>query len=190
LDDQFVATSTYDIVRLIEDEGWEACPIFPNPDVINNMGVAVEPGKPAPNVTPDFNFAAVQCGLGEIGDNGLFLSPELGPRVRFQMILTDLELPNDPPFEYHICDHCGLCAAACPLGAFDFASGTYNNALCRDCLNGGTPNRLHPRAEPDRMAAACTRACIRHLAEIGVGKMNSAFVPKKEWAKDRQGRVL
>ncbi|MCI6908318.1 MAG: hypothetical protein MR832_04115, partial [Clostridiales bacterium] len=55
LDDQFVSAACYDLVRFIEDDGYEACPIFPNPAAINNMGVPVEPGLPAPNVAPDFD---------------------------------------------------------------------------------------------------------------------------------------
>ena len=204
LDDQFVATATYNLVRFIEDSGYEACPIFPNPFAINNMGVPVEPGKPAPNVTPDFDYAAVACGLGELGMNGMFLSPELGPRQRFQMILTDLPLESDPLYDGPtLCDRCGKCMEACPLHALDlgktetreicgkvFVCGSYDNTLCRECLNGGTPNRLHPKGEPDRMAAACNRACIRALAERGIGKTNTGFVPLKDWQKDRKGRVL
>ena len=31
LEDEFLSIASYDLVRLLEDQGWEACPIFPNP---------------------------------------------------------------------------------------------------------------------------------------------------------------
>lgn len=204
LDDQFVAASTYDIVRFIEDAGYEACPIFPNPDAINNMGVPVEPGKPAPNVAPDFDYAAVACGLGEIGLSGQFLSPAFGPRQRFQMIITDAELGSDPLYSGEkLCNQCGACVKACPMAAASvektkirvicgktFPVAEFDNNLCKVCQSGGTPNRLHPKGEPDRMAAACNRACVRELAERGIGKMKADFNAVKPWAKDRQGRLV
>lgn len=54
----------------LEDNGWEACPVFPNPSELGPQGVAVADGRPAPNVYPDFDYAAVACGLGKIGLNG------------------------------------------------------------------------------------------------------------------------
>ena len=107
LEDEFLAVAVYDLVRMIEDNGWEACPIFPNPSELGPQGVSVADGRPAPNVYPDFNYAAVACGLGEIGMNGLFLSPEFGSRQRFHMILTDAEIEESPLFEGSICDGCG-----------------------------------------------------------------------------------
>lgn len=204
LDDQFNAATTYDLVRFIEDAGYEACPIFPNPDAINNMGVPVEPDRPAPNVAPDFDYAAVACGLGEIGLSGQFLSPEFGHRQRFQMIITDAELGSDPLYSGEkLCNQCGACISGCPLGALSventkirvicgktFPVAELDKKLCESCLNGGTANRLHPKGDPDRMAAACNRACVRALSERGIGRMKSEFKAEKSWAKDRQGRLV
>ncbi|MGN1074284.1 MAG: 4Fe-4S binding protein [Eubacteriales bacterium] len=184
LDDQFVSAACYDLVRFIEDDGYEACPIFPNPAAINNMGVPVEPGLPAPNVAPDFDYAAVACGLGEIGQNGAVLTPGFGHRLRFQMIITDLPLESDPLYAGEpLCDGCGKCAEACPLHALDLSRtrtreicgrvykiGTFDDSLCRACSAGGGPNRLHPKGEPDRLGAACTRACAACLAARGIGR--------------------
>ena len=122
LEDEFLSLACYDLVRFLEDNGWEACPIFPNPSELGPSGVSVADGRPAPNVYPDFDYAAVACGLGEIGLNGLFLSPKFGSRQRFHMILTDAEIEETPLFEGSICDKCGKCADACPLGAVDKVS--------------------------------------------------------------------
>ncbi len=75
----------------------------------------VAPGKPAPDVLPDFKQAAYLCGLGEIGWGGFFLTPEFGPLQRFAFILTDAELEPDPLYGGEpLCDHCGACIGACP----------------------------------------------------------------------------
>ena len=73
LEDEFLSVACYNLVNAIEDKGYEACPLFPNPTEIKPSGVAVAEGRPEPNVFPDFDYAAVACGLGEIGFNGIFL---------------------------------------------------------------------------------------------------------------------
>ncbi|MBE0617254.1 MAG: epoxyqueuosine reductase [Proteobacteria bacterium] len=62
--------------------------------------------------------AAVAAGLGRLGRHNLVLHPELGSRVIFSAVLTDLELESDPPVEGELCTECGLCLEACPSGAF------------------------------------------------------------------------
>ena len=124
LEDEFLSVSCYNLVNMLEDNGWEACPIFPNPCELAPQGVSVAEGRLAPNVYPDFDYAAVAAGLGQIGMCGLFLSPEYGSRQRFQMIITDAPIEATPVFAGQICDGCGACATSCPLGAIDFESMT------------------------------------------------------------------
>ena len=196
LEDEFLSIACYDLVRMLEDNGWEACPIFPNPSELGPQGVSVAEGRPAPNVYPDFDYAAVAAGLGEIGLCGLFLSPKFGSRQRFHMILTDAEIEESPLFEGKICDGCAECKNACPLGAMDtdnlktvtvagktmeVASINYN--LCRSCKNGACPNRLAPNAKPDRVAAICNRTCMCHLEEAGTleNKFERKFRKREAW---------
>ncbi|MFN4227908.1 MAG: hypothetical protein ACK4F0_07220, partial [Candidatus Ratteibacteria bacterium] len=64
-------------------------------------------------------YAAVACGLGEIGWNGLFLHPEFGPRVRLVTIITNAELFSDPMYDGEkLCDRCLECVKNCPIDAF------------------------------------------------------------------------
>ncbi|MBR2611454.1 MAG: 4Fe-4S binding protein [Clostridia bacterium] len=196
LEDEFLAVSCYDLVRLIEDEGWEACPVFPNSPDIPTQGVAVSEGRPAPNVYPDFDYAAVACGLGEIGKSGLFLSPEYGSRQRFHMILTDAEIEETPLFEGSVCDGCGKCAESCPLGAIDMnhlkeitmagktmqvASIRYD--LCKTCKNGACPNSVNASLMPDRIPALCNRSCLCHLEEEGLvgNRFERPFRTREAW---------
>jgi epoxyqueuosine reductase QueG len=64
---------------------------------------------------------AGDAGLGEIGDNGLLLSPQFGIRLGLGAVLTDREIPGSAVRSRTntetLCTHCGLCVKACPTGA-------------------------------------------------------------------------
>ena len=197
LEDEFLAIACYDLVNVIEDNGWEACPLFPNPSELGPQGVSVADGRPAPNVYPDFDYAAVACGLGEIGMNGIFLSQKFGPRQRFHMIITDAEIEETPLFEGTVCDACGKCAESCPLGAIDVQNtkeidicgkkmtvASIDYDICRSCKNGACPNRMASTARPDRMAAHCNRTCICHLEEEDTldNKFENTFRQREAWS--------
>ena len=197
LEDEFLSIACYDLVRVLEDNGWEACPIFPNPAELGPQGVAVAEGRPEPNVYPDFDYAAVACGLGEIGMNGLLLTPRFGSRQRFHMIITDAVIESSPLLAESICDRCGKCAESCPLGAVDMANPTIidicgkkmpvakiNYELCRICKNGACKNRFGTAAKPDRIAALCNRTCLCHLEEEGLlsNKFENAFRRREAWS--------
>ncbi|MBO5221293.1 MAG: hypothetical protein J6C26_03155 [Clostridia bacterium] len=197
LEDEFLSLACYNLVRVLENEGWEAVPLFPNPSDVPPMGVSVAEGRPAPNVFPDFTYAAVACGIGEIGMNGLLLTPEYGSRQRFHMIITDAEIEPTPLQEASVCLKCGKCAAACPLGAVDIENAEeidicgkkmtvakINYDLCRDCKNGACANRLAKASKPDRIPALCNRTCLCSLEEAGVlgNKFETPFRKRDAWA--------
>ena len=75
---------------------------------------------------------AIDAGLGEMGRNGLLVTPKFGPRVRLTKIFTDLPLVPDKPIEFGVrdfCMVCGKCAQKCPSKAIDFGDpspGTHN----------------------------------------------------------------
>jgi epoxyqueuosine reductase len=203
LDDEFVAQSCYDVVRFIEDQGYEAVPIFPNPPECNDMGVSVAEGRPAPNVTPDFQYAAVACGLGEIGLHGEFLSKKFGPRQRFQMIITDAEMEPDPIMQESICTLCGKCADTCPLHAIDKTKlhevsicgkvmkvAEIDESLCQLCKNGAVQNRLFKGAKSDKLGAICVRTCICQLEESKSieNRFEKPFRQREAWGLDALGK--
>ncbi len=71
--------------------------------------------------TPDLSdiHAAVAAGLGEIGFNGLFMSPEYGPRVRLCCLVCDADLEPTPLYDGPaLCDRCMQCRKWCPTEAF------------------------------------------------------------------------
>ncbi len=204
LEDEFLSLACYNLVRVLEDEGWEAVPVFPNPCDIGPMGVSVAEGRPEPNVYPDFDYAAVACGIAEIGFNGIALTPKFGSRQRFHMIITDAEIEQSPLLEQSVCDRCGKCADICPLGAIDtqntktvdvcgkkFVVATINYDICRTCKNGACKNRFAETSKPDRIAALCNRTCIAHLEEQGrlENKFENKFRQREAWVVDKQGNV-
>ena len=77
--------------------------------------------------------AAIAAGLGAFGRNNLVLHPELGSRVIFTCVLTDLELPPDEPLTESICDDCGICVESCPGGALDEEGRTDVLACLKHC---------------------------------------------------------
>jgi len=73
--------------------------------------------------------AAVAAGLGAFGRHNLVISPRFGTRVLFTAILTDMDLPSDPPVTEDLCDECNLCVEACPARALD-EEGKTDNMKC------------------------------------------------------------
>lgn len=105
--------------------------------------------------------AAVIAGLAVFGWNGLAITPDYGPRVRFCQIITDLEMEYDEMLEPDsICDRskCRICIDVCPVHAFPETDAhtldidgkiiryaKLNRALCRCGVTGlaaGTAGRL------------------------------------------------
>lgn len=60
---------------------------------------------------------AAQAGLGDLGRNGLLITPKFGPRVRISKVITDLPLVTDAPIDFGVtefCMVCKICADKCP----------------------------------------------------------------------------
>lgn len=63
---------------------------------------------------------AIDAGLGELGRLGQLITPEWGPHVRIDKVLTNLPLKPDTPITFGVteyCTECGICAEECPSGA-------------------------------------------------------------------------
>lgn len=79
------------------------------------------PCGPFGNSIPlSMRHAAVAAGLGEFGWLSIVLTPEFGPRNRFGVILTQVELEPDPMYSGpRLCgmEKCQVCARVCPTHA-------------------------------------------------------------------------
>ena len=63
---------------------------------------------------------AIDAGLGELGRLGYLVTPEWGPHVRIDKVLTNMPLKPDTPISFGVteyCTECGICAVECPSGA-------------------------------------------------------------------------
>ncbi len=85
--------------------------------------------------------AAVRAGLGEFGLNNLVLTPEYGPRIRFNSIITEAELKPTSLLKEKLClgESCAICLENCP-GAIslklDFDAGVvWHNAPVKTDTN-------------------------------------------------------
>jgi epoxyqueuosine reductase len=205
LEDNFLAKTTYDLTVRMEAKGYEAVPLFAYDCDGQQIGVPVSPEKPAPNVILRYRTIAQAAGLGETGLHGLFLTPQFGARQRFAMLLTDADVEADKPFEPYICNDCGECIKACPLGAlnagetslvgfagFERPVAARDNSLCLRCQNGAIQTNEGRFKTVERVGAACSRACIHALEERGATeeKFTNPFRQAKPWARDMFGNKI
>ncbi len=117
--------------------------------------------------------AATRAGLGEFGYNNVVLTPEYGPRQRFNSIITDAPLPADPLIEEPVClrDECRLCLEACHVHCIAMRDETqetdYRSVehVDRDAIFIDTPAKTDPmvcrRRREGRPEAPVRGDCIR-----------------------------
>jgi epoxyqueuosine reductase len=89
---------------------------------------------------------AINSGLGQLGRNGLLITPEYGPCVRLCKLFTDLPLEPDGPIDFGLtdtCRTCSRCADACEGEAisaarepsFEVACPSNNTGILRWAVN-------------------------------------------------------
>ncbi len=91
---------------------------------IRNMGYEAVPSMNDTGLVIPY---AIKAGLGEYARNQLVTTPEIGPRLRFSKIFTDLPLAHDAPKPLGVrafCDICTKCADACPVKALPYGPPT------------------------------------------------------------------
>lgn len=82
---------------------------------------------------------AALAGIGEIGRNGLLITPELGSYLRLSKVITNMPLQHDKPVSFGVaeyCAACATCASACPGGAITYSRQSWKGA--NECNHHGT----------------------------------------------------
>ena len=96
---------------------------------LNARGIRAEPLTFVDSASlVDLREAAVRAGLGIRGLNGLVVTREFGPRVRFGAVFVEAELPRDAPVPDYYCASCSICISKCPTGAL--APWGFDRSLC------------------------------------------------------------
>ena len=117
----------------LKENGYRAVSIPPN------MPIDFSPEKRGMYGEVNQKCAAAAAGLGNIGINRLFLSPEFGPFLRMGSILTNADLKADEPLKESVCTKCMECVKKCPTGAIG-EDGSLDLGKCmRISLQYGLP---------------------------------------------------
>ena len=155
---------------------------------------------PMSNDTANSIPLAIDAGLGELSRMGLLVTPEYGPRVRLNKILTNMPLMPDEPIDFGVwdfCEKCNLCARFCPGQAIMKTTPTakINNicnreGLLRWPLNAENCFAFMARTGTD--CGVCIRACpfnkppgkLHEWVRRGVKNtpwLDSLFIRADEW---------
>ncbi|MDH5448462.1 MAG: reductive dehalogenase [Candidatus Bathyarchaeota archaeon] len=129
---------------------------------------------------------AIDAGLGELGRNGLLITPQYGPRVRLCKVFTDLPLEPDKPVEFGVrefCRKCKLCAEQCETGAISVDDEPNFETACQSNNPGALKWYVNVEqcylfwCENGTDCSVCIKICPYNV--VSAGKVNVS--PKEFW---------
>jgi len=112
----------------LEDQGYKSMPMA----TTATRGISAAEMQWAKAFYPwSQRHAAVMAGLGEFGYNNIVLTPEYGPRIRWNSIITEAEFEYTPLISQKIClrDKCRKCLHACTGGAIQLREEIDNDQV-------------------------------------------------------------
>lgn len=118
---QYIMNDKLDVIsfkigRMLSDLGYATVPIASS-NIWRYRGYKEMDAVFAPDIS--HIYGGVCTGLGELGWNGLCITPEYGARNRFISIITEAELTPTPLYNGEkLCDMCGECVRNCPTDAY------------------------------------------------------------------------
>jgi len=113
-----------EIGHFLERKGARALPLA--------NGTMVDPDWTNQGIFGDLSHrhVAAEAGLGVIGVPTFLVTPQFGPRVYLNTILTDAELEPDPRLDFDPCIGCDECVKACPNEAIVRGRRTIRKGRC------------------------------------------------------------
>lgn len=119
----------YELAIFLYDNGYSAYTIDSDSFPLNNFQAAIAPTYRTQKWFKDIeNYIykrenlygeiplvpiAQEAGLGWIGKNGMLITPQFGPRLRLNAVLTNALLSPDKPFNENLCGSCLVCIKTC-----------------------------------------------------------------------------
>ncbi len=176
---QLLDQSTYRLSLFLESKGHAAA-------FVPRDGYAgLEALRKDPSAFFSHRHAALLAGLGTFGVNNALLTPEYGPRVRFDSLFTDALIDHDLPIEKELCIECGLCKKKCPVNAV--GGGTYPD----DIIDKKACIERHADLESKGISPCgmCIRVCpVGEDRKRWKNKKVSIYTEEGEWT-DRWDQV-
>lgn len=153
-----------EVGHFIEHQGARALPL--------SNGTMVDPDWTNLGIFGDLSHrhVAAEAGLGTIGVPTYIVTPQYGPRVYFNTILTDVVLPPDPKLDFDPCgDTCDACVRACPNKAISRGNRTIKKGKCI------------PRAMPHGVGPL--QSFIKHVMEGDDAEMRTQRLHDYDFAR-------
>jgi epoxyqueuosine reductase QueG len=144
MDEKIIKTAPGDEAKDLNDTAYVKLGILTTKlsDYLREKGYATEIAHPYGGLVA-FSPLAQSADLGYIGNSGLLITPELGPRQKISAIFTSIaNLPMKEENEYawipKYCDKCGKCIKACPEKALiekeTCCGGTEIELIQKSCI--------------------------------------------------------
>jgi reductive dehalogenase len=122
---------------------------------------------------------AVEAGLGEVGKNGVLISPKFGPRGSFPIVTTDLPLIPDNQVDLGIqefCRTCNKCVRACPVLAIPTGAPVVANGLSKWPVDG---DKCWTFIKGNPKCMACMGACPFNKKDLAIHRLAGWLIARK-----------
>lgn len=109
---EFSHACTYKTARFIKKEFNASVMAVPG-----SVPVNIDKKTHLPSGFVSLRHAAFAAGLGNFGRHNLILHPEMGSKVIFTAIITDMDIEPDEIIKEKLCIDCDICVNQCPVDA-------------------------------------------------------------------------